>query len=425
MNAKSWMVLRKGAFGALTSGIMLPLATLADPTITVDRVQQRYPWNNIVDVDYTISGMSGNPYDYRVELSATGRKNGESVTVLATNFVNRAWCDLDTSNGTWRVSWNARADGGDFIDANAVVKMKLVYLPIAASEANYMIIDLSSGSASTHYPTRLVRELAPEPSQFCRDIYKTDRMVLKRVYAVKNDEGYTFMMTDSDKNSHKVLLTNDFFLGVFPVTQRQYKLVSDKNPSAFTTDDVDNPAAHRPVENMQQTAVKGAILDNLSAKTSFCAPYIPVFKLPTEAEMEYAIRAGTTTEWFWGSTASKVCDYAWVSANSNGKTHPVGLKLPNNWGFYDMQGNVAVWCVDWFGDISKDPAYVKDGVTVDPHGPPPANGYVARGARFSDNATGYTWLSKSGYRKSGTNSWLSKNDVGVRISVRVPWGNNQ
>lgn len=421
MNAKSWMVLRKGAFGALTSGIMLPLATLADPTITVDRVQQRYPWNNIVDVDYTISGMAGNPYDYRVELSATGRKNGESVTVLATNFVNRAWCDLDTSNGTWRVSWNARADGGDFIDANAVVKMKLVYLPIAASEANYLIIDLSSGSASTHYPTRLVRELAPEPSQFCRDIYRTDRMVLKRVYAVKNDEGYTYKMTDSNGNAHKVLLTNDFFLGVFPMTQRQYKLVSNKNPSSFNADAVDNPAEQRPVENMLQTAVKTDIMLNLSEKVVFQAPYAPAFKLPTEAEMEYAIRAGTTTEWYWGSDGTKVRDYAWISDNSGGTTHPVGLKLPNNWGFYDMQGNVAVWCSDWYGGYDTDPAYVKDGVTVDPQGSATGRTYfVNRGARYNSTAVAQTWRAKSGYREVNAASYQSMNYIGLRVSMRVP-----
>lgn len=394
-------------------------ALYAAPTITVDRVQQRYPWNNVVDVDYTISGLTGDPYDYRVEMTVSS--SSLQKPVVASNFINCAWCDLVTSNGTWRASWNSEADGVNFADANAQVTMKLVHMPVAASEAKYMIIDLSGGKSAKTYPVRLVRESAPEPSQFCRDIYKTDRLVMKRVYAVENDEGYTFMMTDSNKNSHKVLLTNDYFLGVFPMTQRQYKLVSGKNPSYFTADAENNPAAHRPVENMLQTTPKLEVMVYLSDRVALRAPYKPNFSLPTEAQMEYAIRAGTTTEWFWGSDGSKVCDYAWVSANSGGTTHPVGLKLPNNWGFYDMQGNVGVWCSDWYGAYSTDPAYVEGGITVDPLGSGTGRTYfVDRGARYNSDATGQTWRSKSGFREASIPSYQTRNSVGFRVSMRVP-----
>lgn len=394
-------------------------ALCAAPTITVDRVQQRYPWNNVVDIDYTITGLTGDPYDYRVEMSVSSPALAKPIVV--SNFINCAWCDLVTSNGTWRASWNSKADGVNFTDANAKVSMRLVYMPITADEAKYMIIDLSCGNGATAYPTRLVREDAPEPSQFLRDVYKTDRLVLKRVYAVENAEGYTFMMTDSNKKSHKVLLTNDYFLGVFPMTQRQYKRVSGKNPSYFSTDAADNPAAHRPAENMLQTDVKWDVMYDLSEKVVFRAPYKPVFSLPTEAQMEYAIRAGTTTEWYWGSDGSKVCDYAWVSANSGGTTHPVGLKKPNDWGFYDMQGNVAVWCSDWYGGYSTDPAYVDGGVTVDPLGSGTGRTYfVNRGASYKSNAVDQTWRAKSGYREFNLASYQKGDYVGLRVSMRIP-----
>ena len=122
-----------------------------------------------------------------------------------------------------------------------------------------------------------------------------------------------------------------FAIGKYPVTQSQYEAVMRVNPSHFQG----NP--RNPVEKV---SYDDAItfcqkLSQITGKT---------YRLPTEAEWEYACRAGTTTDYCFGNDANQLGDYAWYEDNSQGTTHPVGLKMPNNWGMYDMHGNVHEWC---------------------------------------------------------------------------------
>lgn len=99
-----------------------------------------------------------------------------------------------------------------------------------------------------------------------------------------------------------------------------------------------------------------------------------IYRLPTEAEWEYACRAGSTTRYSFGNDPTGLGDHAWISDNSSITTHPVGLKLANAWGFYDMHGNVSEWCADWSG---KD--YYMCSPVDDPTGPPTGFGRVYRG----------------------------------------------
>jgi formylglycine-generating enzyme required for sulfatase activity len=157
---------------------------------------------------------------------------------------------------------------------------------------------------------------------------------------------------------HEVVITKPFYMGVTKVTQAQYQAVMGTNPSQFKgpTNPVDSVNWDEAVEFCRK----------LSEKTR------KAVRLPTEAEWEYACRAGSKTRFCFGDTEEGLGDYAWYQANSGGTTHPVGQKKPNAWGLYDIHGNVWEWCADWYGEYPS-------GAVTDPQGAASGSQRVSRG----------------------------------------------
>jgi formylglycine-generating enzyme required for sulfatase activity len=195
---------------------------------------------------------------------------------------------------------------------------------------------------------------------------------------------------------HHVKISGPFFLGIYQVTQADYEKVLGVNPSAFTTRQMDLPEFEPPFEQKKKErwAVAGRVAGKDTSRhavetvswddcVEFCRRLsaMPaeraagrVYRLPSEAEWEYACRAGTTTRWHAGDDEAGLADVAWFTTNAGGMTHPVGQKRPNAWGLYDMHGNVFQWCADWFGAD-----YYKQSPPNDPSGPPAGSNRVVRG----------------------------------------------
>jgi formylglycine-generating enzyme required for sulfatase activity len=163
---------------------------------------------------------------------------------------------------------------------------------------------------------------------------------------------------DGEGPQHKVTLSKPFYMGVTEVTQAQYQAIMGTNPSKFK-------GATNPVEQVDWDDAT-EFCKKLSEKTR------QGVRLPTEAEWEYACRAGTATVFSFGDADSALGDYAWYGANSGETTHPVGQKKPNAWGLYDMHGNVWEWCADWTGSYPN-------GAVTDPQGAAFGNRRVLRG----------------------------------------------
>lgn len=166
----------------------------------------------------------------------------------------------------------------------------------------------------------------------------------------------------SEWPQHEVRITRPFYMGKYPVTNEQTKAVMDKIDGHPFFAGMNNPVYAFSWNDAQDFCKK---LSVMTGKT---------VRLPTEAEWEYACRAGTTTRYFSGDSDTSLTDVAWFRDNSN-RTHPVGQKKPNAWGLYDMCGNVAQWCQDYW-------ARYEPGAAVDPHGPEVGETRVLRGCCF-------------------------------------------
>ncbi|MFA6046711.1 MAG: bifunctional serine/threonine-protein kinase/formylglycine-generating enzyme family protein, partial [Phycisphaerales bacterium] len=208
---------------------------------------------------------------------------------------------------------------------------------------------------------------------------------------------YYFDRVPGEGPRHRVKITKPFYVAVYPVTQGEYEKVMGINPSAFTEKQVGVSTFQPPLSEGEAKVRPGDAKRVAGQDTSrhpvetvswddcqeFCRRLSSMpeeqkarreYRLPTEAEWEYACRAGTTTRWCCGDDEDGLLDVAWFNKNAGGMTHAVGQKKPNAWGLYDMHGNVWQWCADYY-----DKDYYRQSPGTDPTGPTTGSIRVARG----------------------------------------------
>ncbi len=185
-----------------------------------------------------------------------------------------------------------------------------------------------------------------------------------------------------ERPQHLVRIDKPFYLGIHEVTQGQYRAVTSDNPSHFKGSD------HLPVE--QVSWLEAVEFCNVLSKREKRAPFYRIkesevtvvggggYRLPTEAEWEFACRSGSATVYPFGDQADTLREHAWYLNNSDDKTHPVGMKSANAWGIHDMLGNVCEWCGDRYSGT-----YYGSSPEADPSGPPSGSGRVNRGGALN------------------------------------------
>jgi len=290
-----------------------------------------------------------------------------------------------------------------------------------AFKSQYMVIDLSGGPKAKKYPVTYTNEKPDLDFDTCRTKELWLRLIPAGTFMMGSpaDE----MARGKDEDLHQVTLTQPFYAGVFQVTQKQYELVMGTTPSQ-------NKGDTRPVTNVSYDTLRGASAGSqwpannnvdavsffgvLRAKTTLTAD------LPTEAQWEYACRAGTTTAFNSGKELTSwdrcpnMAEVGRYNGNlSDGKGRysehtKVGMYLPNAWGLYDMHGNVIEWCLDWYGDYGTAAA-------TDPKGAKSGSKRVAR--TVGCDAIGYACGNRSAHRSPYHEPNISAPTYGFRIVV--------
>ena len=368
------------------------MPTASKVEVTNIKCQQRYPWNGMVDIDYTVTSDDPNADVWVYPIGY----DKDSNTSMAPRALTGDGVNAPVKAGTHRMTWTVTEDYPDFHSTAFTVKMIAL-----VGAAPYMVVDLSGGVDAISYP---VSYLSSVPEGGWCDEYKTTKLVLRLI-----PPGSFMMGSPSDELGHNrntsretlhgVVLTRPFYIGVFELTQKQWQLVMGATPSQYKNDQY-------PVERVNYNDIRGSVngcgwpthnqVDANSFMGRLRSKVNMLFDLPTEAQWEYACRAGTSSALNSGKnvTGTQYCDNVnEVATYATDTEKKVGRKLPNNWGLFDMHGNVSEWCRDWW---QQDLGGV---AVIDPRGPSSGSYRVTRGGCWwGGSDAGYAVELRSAYR---------------------------
>lgn len=399
----------------------------AEAAVAVSNVvcTQRYPWNGKVDIDYEV--FADDPAA-DVWVYATGFDKDANVS-MGVRAISGEGANAPVKPGKHRMTWDVTADYPGFNSTAFTVKMTAL-----TGGAPYMVVDLSGGVDALSYP---VSYLSSVPAGGWTDEYKTTKLVLRLIppgtfmMGSPSDElGHNWASSYNAEDYHKVTITKPFYIGVFELTQKQWQLVMGDTPSGYKGD-------ARPVEQVSYNTIRGSVngaawpthnqVDANSFMGRLRSKVNMLFDLPTEAQWEYACRAGTATALNSGknlkgtdkncANMAEVGRYAGNTGDGKGgysQHTKVGSYLENAWGLYDMHGNVAEWCLDWWAKNLGTSA------KVDPKGATSGSYRLMRGGCWYDNNNaGYAAACRSAYRSNNynnnTNPSNSNNFWGFRV----------
>ena len=404
-------------------------------------VRQRWPWSRLVDIDYVLCDAT-----QAVDVAVTAY-NGSTPLTLPDGSLSGDRYGV-SADGTHRIVWDPTVTS--YTNNEVLAKFKVSLTPSVTP--SYMIVDLTTGEVSYQYCGTNVWE------DVTNEVYKTDKLLLRRILAG------TFVMgspsgepgrTAANEDLHLVTLTKDYYIGVYEVTQAQWQhLMSTVYswPSVWSNS-ADRPT--RPVETVSYNDVRGAANGSkwpssrdVDASSFFgklqTLTHTNTFDLPTEAQWEYACRAGTTNSYndglgnpsnatlndqmnalgrylYNGGKIYNTSNSTWVepdhSCGATNGTAKVGTYARNLWGLYDMHGNVYEWCLDWYGlnDSNADDGHLGTDPVTDPVGSVSGSKHVKRGGEWGVAASNC----RSAWRGPDLPTYRSRS-VGFRVVSHLP-----
>lgn len=406
-------------------------SAFADLAVSNVSARQRWPWNNLVDIDFTIAGTAGEAY--RIDVSATAA--GGEKRLCATTFVT----EPIAATGANRVVWDLGADYPNFKADDLAVTVTAT--PFSDTTPVYLVVDISGGTAASKWPVRYTTA-APVHTAGVADPCKTTELWLKRVKAKgmtvsDGNEGGSSATYQGYYPAHKCTLTNDYYLGVFPLTQAQCSRIYGNALSTFTTDGATRPAdSIHPLNHLRkpyfnsaspETALDSGIVKNIQDRTGM------KFDIPTEWQWAFACKAGASGNRYEGASENTVSHkgnsdptdsssscYNTDYTSANRAQWPAGVGTsyvdaydPNQWGFYSMLGNVWETCLNQNQTITRNGSYTD--LTGDA-----GTSYRARRGSCWSLAYSYAstnWRSISNPNDSGNGTYILR--WGARICLTV------
>ena len=407
----------KPAFILVALCAAVAMADPADPQISAFSVRQDA--SRVVHIAFTLDESAYITMDVLTNHVSIGVDNFSN----AVGDVNKL-----VPAGNRAITWEARKSWPDKRFNDGIVSVKLTAWA-ADNPPDVMDIDLENKTVAYYQSV----DFLPQGG-LTNDIYRTTHLVMKKVRAA----GQTFTMGSPPDESqwrntsevqHRVSLTNDYYLAIYETTRKQFATMGCTVAATYGAQDTpytgDDPE-QAPIGRILYNNLRGAVTDGIDWPTTGSAVggYLATIRtatgldldLPTEAQWEFACRARTTTAIYTGKdNASEwnntdVEPLAWFTGTSGNKVHAVGGKKPNDWGFYDMYGNVREWCLDWSGayDTSDSP-------TVDPKGPTSGSYRVIRSSYYYNGAKGM----RSAFRESQAPG-TADTTYGFRLCLPLP-----